>query len=437
MNARFAKLARQPFVVMPAVAMVAFGGWYAAAGRGSSGGGTNAPTEQVVEVTVGTIAKTVTAQGVVAATESDDLSFTSSGTVTAVNVKAGQTVAAGDVLATLDSPALRQAVADAQARLASAKATLADDTTAGASASRLSADSSNVKSAQDALDQATENLAGATLKAPYAGKVTSVGVTVGEKLGSDGKGATNPTGSDTGTGLSNNNLGGNGNPNTAAVSLVSLNTYTIDLGFDANDIDSIAEGQSSKIALTTGNANSGRNGLFRFGPLQATTATTAAPTASTSATATGAVASVSDVADASSGVASYPVTVNFTDDTGSFNVGANVRVDITISEIKDAIQVPVMAIANDGTNTTVTVRDASGKDETRTVKTGETSGAMIQITEGLSAGEQVVVQLPTFGRNNNGNTGPNGASVSSSGGVPTFGNGGPGQLIINGAPVGG
>ena len=111
------------------------GGWYAAVGRDSGGGGaSNLPTEQIVEATVGTIAKTVTAQGVVAAADSDDLSFASSGTVTAVNVKAGQKVAAGDVLATLDSPALRQAVADAQARLASAKATLADDTASGASA---------------------------------------------------------------------------------------------------------------------------------------------------------------------------------------------------------------------------------------------------------------------------------------------------------------
>lgn len=435
---RFTKLAQKPFLVMPAVAVVAFGGWYATMGRDSGAGSSNLPTEQVVEVTVGTIAKTVTAQGVVAAADSDDLNFASSGTVTAVNVKAGQSVAAGDTLATLDSPALRQAVADAQARLASAKATLSDDTASGASSSRLSADSSNVQSAQDALDQANSNLAGATLKAPYAAKVVSVGVTVGEKLGSNGQGATNPTGSDSGTGRSNNNLGGNGNTNTAAVSLVSLDTYKISLGFDANDISSIANGQSSKIALTTGNSNSSRNGVFRFGnpfaAQQDTTATTT-PTASTSATATGTVASVSDVADASSGVANYPVEVDFTDASGSFNVGANVQVDITISEIKDAIQVPALAVQSDGTTSYVTVRDSAGKDTKRTVTTGETSGTMIQITDGLQAGENVVMQLPTFGRGNNNGNGANRATTGNSSGGPTFDGGGPGQLIINGEPV--
>lgn len=437
---RLRSLVQKPFVVMPAVAVIAVGGWYAVAGRDTGSGGSTTPTEQVVEVTVGTIAKTVTAQGVVAAAESDDLNFASSGTVTAVNVKAGQKVTAGDVLATLDSPALRQSVADAQARLAAAKATLSDDTASGASSSRLTADRSTVQSAQDALDQANENLAGATLKAPYAAKIVSVGVTVGEKLGSDGQGATNPTGSDSGTGRTGNNLGGDGATNTAAVALVSLDTYTINLGFDANDIASIKDGQASKIALTTGNNSNNRNGFLRFGPVAGnnTTATTAAPTASTSATATGTVTSVSDVADASSGVANYPVVVDFTDATGSFNVGANVQVDITISEIKDAIQVPVLAVQSDGAQSTVTVRDGAGKDTKRVVTTGETSGNMIQITDGLQAGENVVVPLPSFGRSNgNGNTQGGPQTATNGDGGPTFGgDGGPGELIINGQPIG-
>ena len=40
-------LASKPFVVMPAVALVAFGGWYAAVGRDSGGGGaSNAQADQ-------------------------------------------------------------------------------------------------------------------------------------------------------------------------------------------------------------------------------------------------------------------------------------------------------------------------------------------------------------------------------------------------------
>ena len=424
MRKRLSTLVKQPFVVMPVVAMVVFGGWFAYQSQGTDPSSAALPTEQVVDVTVGTMAKTVSAQGTVAATDSDDLKFAAAGTVTAVNVKAGQTVNKGDVLATMDSPALRQAVADAASRVADAKATLADDTASSASASRLAADRSNVTTAQDGLDQANTNLAGANLIAPYNAKIVSIGVTVGDKLSSDGTGATSPTGSNSGSGRTNNNLGGNGNAATAAVSLISLNSYTVSLGFDSSDIGSIASGQAAKIALSTAAASNGRFGgqgpeFFKFGgpatntnANDGTTATTT-PTASNAATTDGAVDSVSSVADASSGVASYPVKVTFTDSSGSFNVGATVKVDITISEIKDAVQVPVNAVTNDGTQSTVKVRNASGKDETRTVTTGMTSGSMIQVTAGLREGEQVVIDLPNFANLTRGNPSRgNGATVS-------------------------
>ena len=64
---------------------------------------------------------TVSAEGTVEAAQTDDLSFTASGTVTAVNVKAGDTVTAGQVLATVDSAELQSAVTSAESNLASAE----------------------------------------------------------------------------------------------------------------------------------------------------------------------------------------------------------------------------------------------------------------------------------------------------------------------------
>lgn len=407
-------LLAKPWLVMPTAALVMFGGWYAVDGRGGSGAGSNSaiPTEQIVQVTQATMARTVSAQGTVAAVDSDDMAFTAAGTVTAVNVKAGQAVAAGDVLATLDSPALRQAVSDAESKLADAKATLADDTAAGASSSRLDADRANVTTAQNQLTEANTALAGATLKAPYAAKVTAVGLTVGEKLGSSGGGGNQPTGSDSGSGRTANNLGdSNGNGASSVISLISLDAYKVKLGLDASDVASVADGQPAKLTLSSASSNNRGNfpggALFR-GFAQATagnnnTTATTTPIASDAATATGAVAAVSSVADASSGVASYPVEVTFNDNTGSFNVGATVQVDITISEVKDALQVPSMALQSNGSTATVTVRNASGKDETRSVTTGLVSGAMTQITSGLRVGEQVVVQLPRLGNPGGGN----------------------------------
>jgi macrolide-specific efflux system membrane fusion protein len=108
------------------------------------------------------------------------------------------------------------------------------------------------------------------------------------------------------------------------------------------------------------------------------------------ADAAGEVTEVGAMADASSGVASYPVTVAFSDDSGDYNVGATVMVEITYDQREDVVQVPAVAVTTvDGTST-VTVR-SDGSDEERTVETGLTSGTMVEITSGLEAGEQVVV----------------------------------------------
>ena len=70
--ARISKLAKQPFVVMPAVAIGVFGAWFAVQNRGGSSAASTLPTDTVVPVTVGTLAKTVSAQGTVAVTFSTD-----------------------------------------------------------------------------------------------------------------------------------------------------------------------------------------------------------------------------------------------------------------------------------------------------------------------------------------------------------------------------
>ena len=102
---------------------------------------------------------------------------------------------------------------------------------------------------------------------------------------------------------------------------------------------------------------------------------------------------VGRIADASSGVASYPVTVLFENTDGEFNAGETVSVEITYDEVQDVVQVPTLAVTTeeDGSST-VTVRTDDG-DETRTVETGLTSGTMTEITAGLEAGETVVMSF--------------------------------------------
>jgi macrolide-specific efflux system membrane fusion protein len=102
-------------------------------------------------------------------------------------------------------------------------------------------------------------------------------------------------------------------------------------------------------------------------------------------------------------------------------------VAITYSSIPNAIQVPTLAVSTNNGTSTVVVR-TNGHDETRTVTTGQRANGMVQITSGLTAGEQVVIRVPTFGNRTgaDGNTGNRNGGTGGSGGF-TFpgGNGGP------------
>ncbi len=261
----------QPFVVLPLVALLALGGWAFLRPQDDADATATTPaaTEQLVDATTGSMALTVSADGTIAAAETDDLSFTSSGTVTAVNVEAGDTVQAGDVLATIDSAELAAAVTDAEATVAAAEASLADDTAAGASDAQLVADRSSLDSAIDKLTNANEALDGADLVATFDGTVATVDLTVGEELGTGGTGGTDRTGTESGSGQSAGTLGAGstdaqaGTATTATTSstqiqVVSTDLYTVDLGFDAADVAELLAGQDATIALSTSTSTTAR-----------------------------------------------------------------------------------------------------------------------------------------------------------------------------------
>ncbi|MGZ4800765.1 MAG: efflux RND transporter periplasmic adaptor subunit, partial [Acidimicrobiia bacterium] len=186
----------QPIVIVPILIVVAIVGvWWLAFRPDPVSTASASTTKQVVDVTSGPISVTVSAEGTVAAAQTDDLSFSSAGTVTAVNVKAGDTVTAGQVLATIDSAALRASVTSAESNVAAAQAKLSDDQSSGASADQVAADESSLTAANDSLTNANAALAKASLVATFDGTVAAVNLTVGQQLSSSGSGATASTGS--------------------------------------------------------------------------------------------------------------------------------------------------------------------------------------------------------------------------------------------------
>jgi multidrug efflux pump subunit AcrA (membrane-fusion protein) len=425
-----------PFVIMPAVALLAVGVWWSAIRDDGTASTASAQTssDQLVEVTSGSMNSTVSAEGTVAAAATDDLSFTSSGTVTAVNVQAGDTVTAGQVLATIDSSELGAAVAAAESTVADAKAKLADDQGADASDDQIAADITNVATANDSLSQAQKALGGAELVATIDGTVASVDLTVGEQL-SGGAGGTSQTGTNSGSGRSSGNLGsstgGLGNQGaasssssstTAQIQLVSSGSFKVDVAVDAADISSVAIGQEATVSVSTASGGlGGRFGGFAGGGFPGgglggftpgggnggssptagggtgTRGTNA--TGGSDATASGTVTAVSKVADASSGVAKYTVTVSFTDTSDEIFVGSTVTADIVTATRPDVTQVSSRAVTTDQDGSTVKLAvdgTTTGRLETRTVTTGTTLNGMTEITSGLEPGDQVIVKLPAF-----------------------------------------
>ena len=174
---------------------------------GSPSAGGLSITTVTVPVTTGTIQQTVTSSGTIEPATQANLNFAVSGAVTAVNVKAGQTVTAGQVLASVDTTALNQQLDAAQAQLTAAQDRLASDEAASASTSQIDSDQASVTSAESSLSTAQTNLDDASLTATIGGTVASVNLTVGQEVtgtGSGGNGSTGSTGS-TGSSASSSN----------------------------------------------------------------------------------------------------------------------------------------------------------------------------------------------------------------------------------------
>jgi len=112
-------------------------------------------------VTRGDVTATVTGSGNAASQASVPASFATDGTVTAVNVKAGDTVTAGQVLATVDPAASKEGLRTAQAALDGARAAY-EQAAAGPTDVKKQQDQQAVTEAQLAVDNARTQLANDT-----------------------------------------------------------------------------------------------------------------------------------------------------------------------------------------------------------------------------------------------------------------------------------
>jgi membrane fusion protein, macrolide-specific efflux system len=378
-------------------------------------------TTQTVSVTTGTMQQTVATSGTIAPAQQANLNFGVSGTVTGVNVSAGQTVTAGQTLATVDPSALQATANSAQASLTAAQAKLASDQAANASSSQITSDQASVTSAQSQLTTAQTNLANASLSSTIAGTVASVDLSVGQQVSSSntssgsgsastGSGATGSTGASAGglggglasssaASSSSSSSNGSSTSSTAQIVVISTNSFIVNATVDDTQVGEVKQGD--QVVIT--------------------------PSGSTT-NVYGTVSSVGLIASSSSTVATFPVSIAVTGSPTGIYAGSTATLSIVVEQLNNVIQVPTAAISYSGGQSTVTVVQ-NGNHVSRAVTTGVSSAGETQVTSGLASGEKVLEQVVKF----NGTAGAGGRSLFGGG---TTGSGGAGGARFRGGAGG-
>lgn len=241
-----------------------------------------------------------------------------------------------------------------------------------------------VSTAQLALGTANANLAAATLTAPIAGTVGSIGFSVG--------GAANTS---------------------AGIVIVGPGAATVTAEVPLANLPSVRTGQ--QVLVTAAGATQPVDGtVSAIGLL---------PVSSTNAS-----------------TPSYPVTVLVPQVGNALSSGSRADVSIVTARAPDALTVPASAMAMVSTGTGVVTILKDGIATRTTVRTGAVGGGLVQVTEGLTAGQEVVIAdrsepLPTATTSSRRLTG-GGVGGGPQGGGGFIRKGGNGGAPARGAPAG-
>ena len=328
-------------------------------------------TTETASVTTGTIQQTVPSSGTIEPASQASLNFGVSGTVNAVNVKAGQTVTAGEVLATVDTTALSDDLDAAQAQLSSAEARLAADQASSASTTTIDSDQAAVTSAESSLSNAQTALNDASLTSTIAGTVASVSLTVGQQVTGTGTGGgtgSTGTGSDSAASVASAATGSTGTGSSSAqIVVVGTDSYIVNTTVDDTQIGQIADGDQADII----------------------------PTGSTT-TDYGTVASISLIGSESSDVTTFPVVINVTGDPTGLYAGSTADVSIIVKRLNDVTEVPTAAISYNSSGEATVTQVVNGSHVVKSVTVGAAESGETQITSGVKAGDKVLEQVVSF-----------------------------------------
>jgi multidrug efflux pump subunit AcrA (membrane-fusion protein) len=318
----------------------------------SSSAAASAVATSTVAASVQTLSLSVSATGTINPKVQSNLRFGSSGTVTAVDVKVGDTVTAGQQVAAINPTDLQTALDLAEANVSSAQANL---TTVKASSttttSQLNAAKSQLAAAQAKLTTAQTNLGNAALTSPVTGTVATVNIAVGDQVSGGGT-------SSGGAGASG---AGSSGASSAAIVVITTDAWVVSTSVTSADLPLLKQGMQAQIT-----PSGSRTLVF------------------------GTVSTIGVIATSTSGVATFPVTIAVTGSPKGLYAGSSATVAIIVKEVADAVTVPTAAIRTEG-GTTVVSKLVDGAAVTTPVQVGMVQGSYTQVTSGIAEGDQVVV----------------------------------------------
>lgn len=381
------------------------GGGYLIATGGQS---TAADTSALRTTTARTsdVTEAVSADGTVEAVSEVAANFETSGTIKTIKVKVGDKVAAGSVVATLETAdaertleVARLQLDAAEEQLSSAEAgTTTTDPQTGESTttvndSQVASAKAQVIQAQADVDDAEAAVESTTLYAPISGTVLEVNGKVGSSSGSSSSSGQVAAGATTGSTSSD------------FIVIANLKALQVSISVPESDVGSLEVGQTASVTFP----------------------------AIDGAEASGTITSIDPSGTSSNSVVTYGVVVRLKGVPSTVRLGQSASVSVTTATAKDAVVVPSTAVTTNGSRSTVTLL-VNDQQVPTSVDVGVEGDAFTQITSGVKVGDTVVLTSATTTSSSTGFGFPGGGIPG--GGIPGGGIPGGGGGIPGGAPGG-
>nr|WP_253340575.1 efflux RND transporter periplasmic adaptor subunit [Neisseria sp. HSC-16F19] len=328
------------------------------------------------------VAQTVAATGEISAAQLVDVGAQASGQIKVMHVKIGQEVQKGDLIAEIDATTQRNslnthkaqletyqaqlasaqiALRSAEKQLARERALMAENATSkqelesaqdahAAAKARVAELQSSIRQSRIAINTAESDLGYTRITAPISGTVVSLVVEEGQTVNAN---QTTPT----------------------IVQIANLKQMLNKMQIAEGDITKVRAGQKLSFTTLADPEHPQRAELDSIDP-GLTTMSQGSYTTSTDTTSTAIY---------------YYARALVPNEDGKLAIGMTTQNTITISEAKDVLTVPSMAVKQRKGERYVRVLDEKGQPQERTVTVGISDGTRTEIKSGLEENEQVVI----------------------------------------------